>query len=221
MFVLILRFGRRTLFHASSDCASNLVVQLGEGLADGLPVELAPVVPPGAGLLVVVGADEGGEVVLGLSAQGVDGGAAVKESVDHVLLNGPVGGLNGLDLADELLAAVINVGVQNGHEVGVDELEGQEVLVLVLSLPLAPAGPGEEGSLDDSGAEEANGSGDETGVGDEEGASGGGGEGEAGGQADDGEAAVKDGVGGGHEGGEEGAEGNRVHDLAGNNNRKG
>ena len=199
-----------------------LLLGLPEGGEDGLPVVLAPVVPAAADGGLVVLADEGGEVVLGLGAQGVDLAAALEESGDHGLLAAPVGGGDGLDLADELLAAVVHVDVEDGHEVGVDELESHELgggllgfLGLTLVTPVVEAEPAaaaaDQGSLNHGGAQKTQTGGGDPGAGEEDGA-GSGGEGEASGGRADGQTAAEDGGGGGGQTGhEEGGEDHGVH----------
>ena len=131
------------------------LLQLLQSLQDDLPLVLAPVVPAGAHQLVVVVADEGGDVVLGLGAQGVNGGGrAVEQAGDDVLLVGALGGLQGADLTHQPLAAVIHIHVQDGHEVRVDELEGGNVGSRALS---TPGRSGEDGGTDKAGSEETDG----------------------------------------------------------------
>ena len=55
-------------------------------------------VPPGADGLVVVGTDEGSEVVLSLGAQGVDGGGLLEHGRDEGLLHRAVVSLQGLKI---------------------------------------------------------------------------------------------------------------------------
>ncbi len=78
-------------------------------------------VPPGASNFGVGGlAEVSSEVVLGLGGGWVDGGALAEESSDHVFLGGPFLGGDSLEGADQEFAAVVDVHVGDGVEVGVD-----------------------------------------------------------------------------------------------------
>jgi len=183
-------------------------------LADGLAVHGALVVTPGAGGLGPGGGTQvGSEVVLSLGAGGVDDVVVSEESGDEGLLLAALLSREGLNLADESLAAVVVVDVGDGVEVGVNLLKARGGLVggVTAGESATDAGTavsalgwlaevaevlggktsnvGGDGLLDNAGTNNADGDGDGAGGG-EEGSQGAGGEGDsAGAKAENGQRA--------------------------------
>jgi len=186
-----------------------------KGLADGLAVHGALVVASGASNLGLGGgAQVSGQVVFGLGAGGVDDVVLSEETGDQLFLFAALSGGEGLNFADETLAAIVVIDVGDGVEVAVDLVEsgggllgvgslgtnansGAAVsgLLLLLLTEVAEVLGGEacnvggDGLLDDSGSDDTDGDSDGSGGG-EEGSQGTGGEGEgAGAKSEKGEGA--------------------------------
>ena len=186
-----------------------------KGLSDGLAVHGALVVTPGASNIGPGGSTQiGSEVVFSLGTGGIDDAVVAEESSDQGLFLIALLSGEGLNLADEPLAAVIVVHVGNGVEVAVDLIEASGGLVgggaagdassdstsaisgsLVLLAEVTEVlggkagNVGSNGLLDNTGTNDANGNSDGASRGEESGQGAGGEGNSAGAKAEDGKGA--------------------------------